>query len=133
MWDWQSIPTDPAELPLPKFFTLLNRRMKDLGLLLRTTASNTTITPIVDGTAIPSVVDRAKIYKTGNTVAVNLTGFAGGVPGQSIILLAGDGNTTLINSANLILKGGANVLLAAGNTKLFLTEDGVVWREYPAP
>lgn len=130
IWDWISLPTNEKEMPPLRLLAVLNRRMKDLGAFFR---SRDATLLFLAGDANPSVVDGAKIYKTQNAGAVNLASFTKGVPGQNFLLLAGDANTTLINSANLILKGGVNVLLAVGNTKQFFTEDGTVWREYPAP
>jgi hypothetical protein len=124
------LPTNEKEMPHLRLLSVLNRRMKDLAAFFR---ARDAITPLLAGDANPSVIAGSKVYKTQNAGATNLASFREGVPGQTFLLLAGDANTTLVHSANLILKGAVNVLLAAGNTKQFFTEDGAVWREYPAP
>lgn len=125
-WTWIGL---PEGIKFPELVLILDRRMRDLASVLR----GIPVTVWRSGETNPSVSDQAKIYKTANAGATNLAGFVDGFPGQTLILVAGDANTTLIHSANLILKGGVNVLLAAGNAKQFLTEDGAIWREFPAP
>lgn len=126
IFDWVTVPTDMA---LPKFIALVTKRMKDLATTIR--GVNETV--FLPGATNPPVDDQARIYKTANAGATNLASFTNGSPGQRFILLAGDAVTTLVHSANLVLKGGVNVALALGNSKQFFSEDGVVFREYPAP
>lgn len=59
---------------------------------------NSDIIDLADGDTTPSVKAGNK-FRTNNTSAVTITQFDDGENGQGIIVIAGDGNTT-INSSN---------------------------------
>lgn len=73
--------------------------------------------PNVGGT--PSV-QGVSVARTANTVATNITGFTGGHDAGRLVVIAGDTHTTLVHSAGLFLKGGANVTMTLMQTKNFV-------------
>lgn len=67
--------------------------------------------------------------KTANAGATTITFFDDGYSGQLIVLVAGDGNTTVQHDAGLIqLTSKSNVKLAAGETMVFILSSDI-WRE----
>jgi hypothetical protein len=71
---------------------------------------------LTDNSATPSVT-RAGLYLASNTSATNITNFIDGAEGQVLMIVATNGNTTLVNSASLRLAGAAN--------KTMLTRDSI--------
>lgn len=65
--------------------------------------------------ATPSVTDtiQAKITQSG---ATNVTNFTGGIDGQRLMVLAGDGNNTIVNGATIRTNTGGNIALSDGDT-----------------
>lgn len=69
------------------------------------------------------------VAKTANTGATKITFLDDGYFGQLVVIIAGDGNTTIQHDAGLMtLTAGNDVKLAAGETAAFVF-DGAVWRE----
>jgi hypothetical protein len=69
-----------------------------------------------DGDATPSVANALSgVFLTGNTGATTITSFDDGYQGQEITIFANDANTTIQHGANIILAGGTNFAMSAGD------------------
>ena len=86
------------------------------------------VTAFANADTTPSV-SLGRIFKTANAGATTITTFDDGFVGKQFTLRAGDANTTIQNSASLVLKGGVNKSLATGETISFLMVDSGVWSE----
>jgi hypothetical protein len=73
-------------------------------------------------------VSASSYFLTANTGATSITDFDTMADFQLIIIQAGDGNTTLVHSAALVLNGAANWTMATGDT-ITLIYDGSNWYE----
>lgn len=80
-----------------------------------------------DGDTTPTVKTNC-IFKTANTGATSITAFDNGKLGQIIRIIFTDGNTTIVDGANLQLSGGVNFVGTANDT-LILMYDGTSWYE----
>ncbi len=80
-----------------------------------------------DADTSPTVVG-SRLFKTANTGATSITTFDNGVAGQRIDIIFGDGNTTLVDGASLVLRTGGNYTPAATDTWTGVY-DGTVWYE----
>lgn len=90
------------------------------GFPILATAANADTTPSVSGVFA---------LKTNNAGATTITFLDGGFEGQLILLIAGDGNTTIQHDTGLIqLTTQANIKLIAGEG-IALCLQGGVWRE----
>jgi hypothetical protein len=128
-WVWQSV---QAGTPWKEqAWVLFNQRLKGLenflggvqGLVLgrRTVATNADA-PIV--TLSGSLILR-------NTSATTISEFTGGEPGQVIVILALDNQTTLQHGGNIRLNGNVDWVVLSGETRQFYTPDGTTWYEVP--
>lgn len=84
---------------------------------------------ITSGAAIPNNSEFITVSYSG---ATNLTSITKGRAEDRVTMLFTNGNATLVNSANLVLRGGINVTPANGNTITFVcdgTSSGANWRE----
>lgn len=61
--------------------------------------------------------------------ATNVVQFTGGWVGREVTVRCSNSNVTLVNSANLILKGGVNVTPPANGLMRFLALSATVWAE----
>lgn len=106
-----------------KFLRFGSNFIQDQGLaeLLSTkTVADNSVTPDVTGT---------RIVILSNTSATSITAFAGS-PRQRLIVQAGNGNTTLVNSASLRLNTGANKVLTVNSCLEFISNGaGTAWTE----
>lgn len=114
----------PNTLAGPDLVRELNRRFAVLQKAL---------SPVVgtfgDGNTTPSVA-ASSVWRTANTGSTSITEFINGLPEQTIVLIAGDTNTTLVqNPTLLILTAGSNLTLTLGQVVSFVTVDGTVWRQ----
>jgi hypothetical protein len=128
-WTWPKI--DDKLTKLEEFIRRVNLAMKKLensfGIVTTTVQAVGTFT---NGSVQPNV-SQASVWKTNNTAATSITNFIGADAGKTFTLIAGDGNTTVKNNANIVTKTGADRVLGAGAVLQFVTFDGAVWREYP--
>jgi hypothetical protein len=86
--------------------------------LIRTRQQPVRLQTMTGGTAVPTVQGFSSYTLTQGT-AVNVTGFQGGLPGDEIVVIVTDSNTTFVNSGNLRMKSGANYNpLASGTTPI---------------
>lgn len=76
--------------------------------------------------ATPSVLNLERLVFE-NTSPVLVTNFIDGQEGQYFIAL-GDGNTVVVNNANIVTSSGSNTTLANGNVYAFVLVNGQ-WRE----
>jgi hypothetical protein len=67
------------------------------------------------------------VYLT-QTGATTVTNFTNAYANQIIIVIAGDGNSTIQNNAGMLLANSANYVMGANDT-LSLYYDGLIWRE----
>lgn len=123
MWNWGTL----------QAFSLatLNQRMGALsGVIAEILRRQEGVAIWVDGDTTPSV-SAAGAFRTANTGATSVTQFDNGRPGQMVVVVFEDGNTTLIDGANLVLDGGADFTGAAGDTRQFVSVDGTIFRQVP--
>ena len=130
-WQWVTMPSIPRwnDTALGTFLTEVNRRMKLLENALKYTGDlsyGVRVSPV--GSTTPSV-GGVRILVTANTGATSITFFNDGEPGQTLIVQAGDTHTTVVNSATLRLRAGANWTPGLHATKQFFTVDGLTWDE----
>lgn len=83
--------------------------------------------PVITG-ATPSVRGLGQVL-TGNGGATTITNFTLGYPGQTLIVVMGDANTTIQHNANIITRAGADIVPANGKTYTFISTAADVWRE----
>jgi hypothetical protein len=128
-WAWGSIAT--ATEWASAAWVLFNQRLKALenflqaltGLAVgrRDTATNADA-PVVTSSA--GLVLR-------NTAATTITGFTGGEPGQHLVVLAQDNQTTLEHGSTIRLTGNADWVVKRGETRMLWTPDGTTWFDVP--
>ena len=80
-----------------------------------------------DGDTSPSVAGRS-YWRAVNTTPTSITAFDNGFNGQAITIRATSANTTIVNSASLINKGGTNVTVPT-NGIISYVRQGSVWYE----
>ena len=88
------------------------------------------ITVFTDGDTTPSVKGHNN-FATNNSASTSITTFDDGVVGQMIRVVFFDANTTLVNSADLVLSSGANESPAANSWKefIYINNGGLKWTE----
>lgn len=96
-------------LPLPLLAQQQTDRLHGRGASTFDQYSNTAT--IVIAGATPSVAG-GNVFKTANGGSTTVTNFLGGVDTQQIVILCGDGNTTIQNNANIVVTGGADFICA---------------------
>lgn len=128
-WVW--IPVSDA-LPLADLIRTLNQRMSLLARAAAASAGTPVVASLPNGSTTPSVAG-ADVWVEQNTAPTSITAFTGGVAGQRFLLWATTANTTLVNGPTLVLLEGANVTMAATESRTFATVDGTTWREVTAP
>ena len=79
-----------------------------------------------DGDSTPSVAD-GNMFLTANTASITITDFDGGMSGQPIFIIFGDGNTTIQAAGNLNFNAGEDYTGIANDVIVFITKDGTVW------
>jgi hypothetical protein len=84
------------------------------------------LTSRVDGGATPNG-SASNILLLANASPTMVTGFTGGSTGAFLTLLFQDGNTTLVNSATLVLADYANLTGVAGSSLTLLFSAGIWW------
>lgn len=128
-WSWQTLPNDTQWNGTT--LLLLNKRMKQLEQHLKYLGNLVAGVRVGrDGDATPSV-SGIRVWVTGNTGATTVTQFTNGEPGQLLVVVAEDANTTVQHNANIVLASGADWTPTVGKTKLFESVDGVIFREVP--
>jgi len=126
-WSWKKLGETTTDLP--SLIMLLNQRMVKLKDVVQTIIGAIQITgAFANGTATPSVYG-ASTWQTSNTVPTSITAFSDGQVGQRITVWSTTANTTIVNSATLRTKSGANVVMTATQVMEFITYDGIEWRE----
>jgi hypothetical protein len=81
---------------------------------------------LVDADTLPSLRG-ANVLKSNNSVAKQITQFRRGTNNQLFLLING-GNTGVANNANIVLKGGADILSSSGWKVLkFIYLDGIAY------
>ena len=121
-WTWVNVLQMPAQV---------NARFKELENVISELQSFVSrVETIADADTTPSVLGAA-VLLTANSVATSISTFDDGEPGRSFKLVFGDANTTLLHGSNLQMSGNTNLRGAAGDTRIFTTDDGTVWRELP--
>ncbi len=78
-----------------------------------------------DDSSTPSVHIGTKHY-INNQNPTNLTGLANMRRDTLYVLYFANANTTMVNGATMVMKGGSNVLSQSGMVRSFYTHDGVV-------
>ena len=77
--------------------------------------------------ATPNIPGRT-FWRANNGSVTTITAFNNGVDGQTITVLAANGNTTITNGGSIVLKGGVNVTPTT-NQYVTLQKYNTVWRE----
>lgn len=89
----------------------------------------TVVSTLTANSATPSVGNAPNSqWQTANTVATTITNFLDAYETQIITILAKDTNTTIQHSAQMILQGAVNFVMADGDI-ITLRRDATVWRE----
>ncbi len=105
--------------------------MQELSNVIQELQGHTTaLGTFADADTTPSVLG-ASVWKTANTGGTSITTFDDGEQGRRIVLVFGDGNTTLVHGSNLNMVSNANFTGNAGDTRIFATDDGTKWYETP--
>jgi len=86
-------------------------------------AKLTSSASVTSNSATPSVAGTEHLV-LGNTAVTSVTAFSGILAGQCFTVEAGNSNTTLVNSANLLLADGVNRLLVPGEVLTFRVNSG---------
>lgn len=104
------------------------------GMIVKNNTPSDNLLNFADGDTTPSVGGRnASMFSFNNSAATNIATFDDGYTGQVITCVAQNGNTTLINSGVMIVRGASGT--SAGNRTLSPAEvvrfinDGSGWRE----
>lgn len=124
MWFSEPILLAGIELRQPERRALTDDNANMYGML-----SYAPATVFTDGATSPSVA-LGNVFNFTNTGATSVTSFVGGKPGQMILLMATNANTTLVNSAsttaaNVIkTRTGANITLTANIVYAFVLMKG---------
>lgn len=128
-WIWGSIPsgTEWQDRLLATFNGKLKALENFLGLLVglavgRKVADVDSATPSVSG---------VHGITFANTAPTTVTSFRNGEPGQPLIVLALDNDTTVQHGSSIRLNGNADWVVKKGETRSFWTPDAVVWYEVP--
>lgn len=75
-------------------------------------------------------VEFGNMFLASNSGATLITAFDRGQDTQRITVVATNGNTTIVNSANLVTRSGANIVMAANSSRAFVYRaSGNVWYE----
>lgn len=77
-------------------------------------------------TSFSAIAKHTVIFSSGS--AHTISDITNGIIGQELNIISTTVNTTIENSANIVLKGGSNYLISA-NTGLRLIYTGTVWAE----
>ena len=121
-WTWVNVLQMPAQV---------NARFKELENVISELQSFVSrVETIADADTTPSVLGAA-VLLTANSGATSISTFDDGEPGRSFKLVFGDANTTLLHGSNLHMSGNTNFKGAAGDTRIFTTDNGTLWREVP--
>jgi hypothetical protein len=110
--------------------TGLDRLVDMLNQFLRVITRS--LTPVVGTFRVNDTtpaVSGASVWTTANTSPTSVTTFTKGAPGQFLVVVSGDTNTTLVNGGTLVLTSGANITLTSGQVTRFITLDGTTWRQ----
>lgn len=84
---------------------------------------------LANNSTTPSV-SRGENFFASNSLGTSVTDFTNGGNGQQIVIVATNGNTTLVHGATIKLKGAVNAALGAANNTLTLVRDNSgVWYE----
>lgn len=122
----ESVTKDPRRLA-----DLLSKRFATLATILHALQEGqSNLATVRAGDTTPSVAG-VGVLLSANTGATSITQFDDGSPGQRIVFVFGDANTTLVHGANLVLASGSNFTGASGNTRAFVTTNGTVFRQVP--
>jgi hypothetical protein len=127
-WTWGTVPQGtPWDA---RAWLLLNGRMQQLEELLGAlSAAAGVLKTAADGDTAPNA-SRCRVLVLANTGATAITALVG-EPRQLVVVHATDAHTTLVHSAGLALAGSVNWTTAAGQARLFTTDDGASWYEVP--
>lgn len=127
-WSWSQL---PGGTPWTRALIGLNTGLKRLENFLAGMLGHTLGRKAAGDGDTSILVTNTAIILTGNTTATTVAGFTGGEPGQSVIVLAGDNNTTFQHSGILRLDGNADWVAYRGESRQFFTYDGSTWYEVP--
>jgi len=95
---------------------------------LYTTEQGTNWFTFTDADTTPSVLGGRETFRAANTAATSITAFDDAVDGRYITIYASNGNTTIVNSGTMLLKGATNTTIPSdGIIRLWF--DNTVWRE----
>jgi hypothetical protein len=133
-WPFRGVKLGAQQDPIKNIESMLKDLNTQLGMLAKATSDRTATFP--QNVAGTPDVNGASVWRTNNTVATNITGFLNGYDTARIVVIAGDGNTTLVHSATFRMAGGINVTLATNQVREFVgsadpTTRIINWYEIP--
>jgi hypothetical protein len=103
-----------------QFFQHNGTAYEELVLLKKTEVITANIS------SFSAIAKSTVIFSVGSTQSI--TDITNGIVGQELNVISTTANTTIENTASIVLKGGANYLIPA-NTGLRLIYTGTVWAE----
>lgn len=128
-WSWSAVPSTTQWVN--QTWATFNQRMKLLENYLQgLTGLSLGRRTIPDGATVP-VTSMVGAILLENSAPTTVTAFGGGEPGQQIVVLALDSQTTVQHGAGIILGSGLDWVTATGETRSFWTPDGTTWYQVP--
>lgn len=126
-WPWVTVPVGTKWDD--QMLASINRRMKNLEQSLKYAANLVAGSRVAgDGDTSPAV-GGIRVLVFENSALTTVTGFTGGEPDQLLVVILHDSRTTLQNGASLVLHGGVDWVGGTGQTRAFITADGITWVE----
>lgn len=121
------------ETTLVALIRTLNVRLTQLKQYLTLLDRLTGTVVVPNGTTTPDV-SGAHLLFVSNTAPTSITNFLNaGIDGREIIVWSLGTNTTLVHSAQLVMKGGVNVTMANNEIRRFIGRSATgPWREVAA-
>jgi hypothetical protein len=105
-------------------------RRSDLKKVLQASDGGKYSSAIVETSgATPDLARAGNVIGLRQPEATRVTGFVNGAVGQTLIVLARDGNSTIQNSTGLRLSGSGNWTMRAGDSLTLVLDSGSMWRE----
>lgn len=128
-WVWQSV---AASTPWKEqAWVTFNQRLKGLENFLGGLQGFVLGRRSVTTNADEPIVTLAGSLILRNTAPTTVTTLVGGEPGQTIVVLALDNQTTFEHGSGIRMNGDVDWVVVSGETRQFYTPDGATWYEVP--
>lgn len=128
-WSWSAVPATTQWIG--QTWATFNQRMKLLENYLQGLAGlSLGRRTAPDGATVP-VTSMVGAIVLENSAPTTVTAFGEGEPGQQIVVLALDSQTTVQHGTGLRLNESTDWVTRLGETRLFWTPNGATWYEVP--